>query len=129
MATVKTLLQGNNILHINVTGLFSAADEVDAILVDKSALTGPDGVNEPSDIAIEEIQYTLSGYNYIALEWDNTVTDEVIEYLTGEGFFEYRDSGRKIQTPAAGTGDILLTTNGGAAGGAYSILIKCRLRQ
>lgn len=127
-AVAKVIFQGNNIYHINVTGTFSASDESDTVIIDKSGLTGPDGVNEPGAIRIDEISYALDKYDFILLEWDYTAGDQVIEILTNEGIFDYRESGGKNPVVGAGTGDVVLTSSGGAAGGAYSILMKCRLR-
>jgi len=125
-AAVKTLISGSRNLHINITGVFAVADETDTVVIDKSLLVNSEG-EEPSKIRIDEITYSMVNYNYILLEWD-TATDEVIEYLAGEGIFDYVESGGKNPTAVDGTGDILLTSSGGAAGGSYSILLKATLK-
>ena len=131
MATVKTMVSGNRKLVINITGIFSVSDESNVVVIDRSTLTGPDGVNIPGRIRVDEITYTSGvGFDYVLLEFDDA-TDEVIEYLHGPGYFDYRPYGGKSMTgdPTTDTeGDILLSTSGGAAGDTYSILLHCTLK-
>jgi hypothetical protein len=126
-AVVKTLVSGSRKLVINVTGVFSASDETDTNIIDRSTLTGPGGL-EPTDIKIDEITWAVgSGFDYVMLEWDHT-TDEVIDYFQGQGYMDYRHAGgKKDGNGSGGTGDLLLTTAGGAAGDTYSLLINCTL--
>ena len=131
MATVKVLVSGHNKYIINVTHTWASADETDAVIVDRSALIGPDGVNIPSKIRVDEITWAVSvGLDTVRLEWD-FATDEVIENLQGAGYMDYRPYGGKVPsgTPSTATeGDIVLTTVGGAAGDSYSILLHCTLK-
>ena len=129
-AAAKVIFKGQNKLIVNVTGAYSAADETDTVVIDKSTLVGPDGVNPPSKIRIDEITWAVgSGFDYVLLEWD-TATDEVIDYFQGQGFMDYFASGGG-KAPAAvdGTGDVVLTTSGGASGDTYSLLISCTLKK
>ena len=130
MATVKTMVSGSRKLVVNITGLWNTADETDVVVIDRSTLTGPDG-SIPGRIRVDEITYTSGvGFDYILLEWDDA-TDEVIEYLHGPGYFDYRSAGGKSMSgdPTTDTeGDILLSTAGGAAGDSYSILLHCTLK-
>lgn len=129
MATVKTLISGRNKLEINVTHVWATADETNVVIIDRSALTGPNGVL-PAKVRIDEITWSIGpGIDYVKLSWD-FATDETIELLQGQGFMDYRPSGGKNPsgTPASVTeGDVLLSTVGGAAGDSYSILLKCTL--
>lgn len=113
---------------VNVQGVFSAADETDTIVIDKSTLTGPDGT-EPTSISIEEITWSVgAGFDYVLLEWDHT-TDDIVDYFSGQGYMDFRPYGGKNDAESAGaTGDLLLSTSGGAAGDAYSFLIAARLK-
>jgi hypothetical protein len=128
-ASTKVNFSGNNRLKVNVTGLFSVGDETDTIVVDKSSLIGPDQKNEPSSLRVDDITWTINGYNYILLEWEHT-TDDRIVLLSGAGYLDYSDSGGN-QDPRSegGTGDIVLTTNGGQAGGSYSIDLNITLKK
>lgn len=129
-ASVHVMFSGNNKYIINVTGVYSVADETDTVIVDRSALIGPDQVNVPTYIVVERITYDVQGFTSVLLEWDDA-TDEVIEYLGGAGYFDYKPVGGKKMAGvpnAAGDGDILLTTAGGSAGDTYSLMLECRLK-
>jgi hypothetical protein len=127
-AAIKTMLSGRNKLVINVTGAFSAADETDTVIIDKSTLVGPDGT-EPGKIRVDEITWSVGlGFDYVLLEWDHA-TDDVLDYFQGQGYMDYGIYGGKTDPGSAGgTGDLILTTAGGAAGDTYSFLIACTLK-
>ena len=128
-ASTRYLVKGQNLVVVNVTGVFSVSDETDTIVIDKSTLAGPDGI-EPGSIRIDEITWAVGpGFDYVLLEWDHT-TDDVVDYFQGQGFMDYGIYGGKDDPASAGgTGDLILTTSGGAAGDSYSFLIKCRLKE
>jgi hypothetical protein len=126
-AETEVVFSGKNIRIVNVTGFFDSADETDTVVIDKSALVGPDGT-EPGSIKVEEITWTVNGFNYVLLEWEHT-TDDQIGYYQGSGYLNYLPFGGKNDPETAGgTGDIVLTTNGGVAGGSYTMLIALRLK-
>lgn len=131
MATSKVLVSGSRKYVINITGNFTddTADLTNAVIVDRSSLIGPSGVL-PGRIRIDEITCFISvGYDYAVLKFDDS-TDEVIEYLQGQGYMDYRPYGGKSMAGAPTTateGDILLSTTGGGAGDSYSILLNCTL--
>lgn len=134
MPTVKVLHNGARKYAINVTGDFAgdgSADLTNSIIINRSDLTGPDGVNIPGRIRIDEITWSNGvGYDWIKLSWDDA-TDEVIEYFHGPGYMDYRPYGGKSMTgdPTTDTeGDVLMSTSGGAAGDSYSLLINCTLK-
>ena len=129
MATVKTMVSGSRKHIVNITGAFSASDESNVVVVDRSALTGPSGVL-PGRIRVDEITWAVGvGFDYVVLDWDDAA-DEVIEYLQGQGYMDYRPYGGKSMAGATTTdteGDIQLSTSGGAAGDTYSIMLHCTL--
>jgi hypothetical protein len=127
-AVVKTMIKGSRKLIIDVAGVFSAADETDTVIIDKSTFTSLAGI-EPAKIRIDEITWAVGvGFDYVLLEWDHT-TDEVIDYFQGQGYIDYRPYGGKVDGGGAGgTGDMLLTTSGGAAGDSYSFLIHATFK-
>jgi len=131
MATIKTMINGNRKYVVNITGEFNTADEIDVVVVDRSTLTGPDGVNIPGRIRVDEITWAVGvGFDYVVLEFDDA-TDEVIENLQGQGYMDYRPYGGKsmsVDPTTDNEGDILLSTSGGAAGDSYSILLHCTLK-
>jgi len=131
MATVKTMISGTRKLVVNITGIFSVSDEANVVVIDRSTLLGPNGVDIPNKIRVDEATWAVGvGFDYVMLEFDDA-TDEVIEYFQGQGYMDYRPYGGKSMagTPITVTeGDILLTTSGGAAGDTYSILLNCTLK-
>ena len=130
MATVKVMVSGSRKYIVNITGVFNTTDESNVVVIDRSTLTGPGGVL-PGRIRVDEITWAVGvGFDYVLLDWDDA-TDEVIEYLQGQGYMDYRPYGGKSMTgdPTTDTeGDIQLSTSGGAAGDTYSILLHCTLK-
>lgn len=130
----KVLFSGQNLYTVRLTNVSDGTGETTVTKVDRSTLTGPDGVNAPSKLVVTKVDYDVQGFEGVALYW-NDGTDELLEVLSGSDFKEYRDVGGMAPdtTPSAltdATGDILLTTNGTAASGdTYSIVIHFRLRQ
>lgn len=124
--TVQTIVSGGNVLIINVRKVFDT-DDADAVIVDKSTLTGPLGI-EPSKIAVMEIWWTIQGYGNVLLEFDRD-TDNIIGSFSGQGYIDYMPYGGKIDQGANGTGDILLTSTAGSANGSYNFVIKMRLKK
>lgn len=129
-ATVTTIVKGRNRYVMNVRGDFSGsdagADLTDSNILDISALTGPNG-NAPSKVKIEEIWWTVNGYNYVKIEFDRT-TDVVAHQYAGQGYMNYKEYGGVVDTGTGDTGDLLLTTSGGAAGGSYNFIISLKLK-
>lgn len=130
-AVMKVMVNGNRKYVVNVTGVWDTADEVDTVIIDRSTLTGPDGVNIPGRIRIDEITWAVGvGFDSILLSWDDAA-DENIDYYQGQGYMDYRPYGGKSVTgdPTTDTeGDVQLTSSGGAAGDTYSFLIHCTLK-
>ena len=126
-AAVLTQREGGNLFTYNVRGVFSAADETNTIIIDLSTKTGPLGA-APSKIKLEEVWWTINGFDYITLSFDRD-TDVVIDYYYGQGYMDYKPYGGKIDNGTGGTGDLLLSTTGGASGGNYSFIIVGRFKQ
>lgn len=82
-ATVLTQREGQNLFTYNVRGVFGGADETNTVIIDLSTKTGPLGTT-PSKIKLEEIWWTINGYNYVLLSFDRTV-DVNIDYYSGQG--------------------------------------------
>lgn len=127
-ASVHTSISGNNLVVLNVRGIYSVADETDTNILDISSLAGPYVGAPPSKLRINEIWWAINGFSYVLLEFDQT-TDYVIDYFQGQGYMDYRPAGGKVDKGTGGTGDLLLTTGGGAANATYSFEIFLRLKQ
>ncbi len=138
MAINKKVIQnGTRKYIVNLTGGYgitdSNSDITDEVVIDRSTLTGPDGVNVPGKIRIDEITWTVSsGYDYASLQFEDDDGDEPIEHLSGQGYMDYRPHGGKSMSATAeevSDGDVTLTTVGGAgAGDTYSIMLNCSLK-
>ena len=132
MAVADVLFSGNNRYVVRVTE--QGNDDAAVAIVDRSSLTGPDGVNPPSKLVVEEIDWVVAGYDFVTLLWDNA-TDENLAQLQGDSFRSYKAAGGLVSsvTPTDLTntqGDILLTTGGVAAPtDAYDIMITVRLKE
>lgn len=127
--TVHTQVEGNNRFVYNVRGDYttSGADETDEVVIDLSSKTGPLGM-APSKLRIDEVWWTINKYDYIKLEFDHT-TDYLLDFFYGQGYMDYRPYGGKIDQGTGGTGDLLLTTEGGEAGGSFSFIIAGKFKQ
>jgi len=94
------------------------ADESAVVKVDVSALVGA-----PSKVKISKIHYNVNGM-IVRLLWDAT-TDVTIVDLQGDGCIDATCFGGLTNNAGAGvTGDISLTTVGGASGDSYSIILE-----
>ena len=123
--TVDTdvMLDGPRHYVIRLRNVSDGTGESDVQKVDISTLAGPDGVNAPSSLSVEYIEYTVQGFEAVRLEWDHT-TDEIIAVLSGEGYKDWRNVGGMHDSGSGGTGDILVSTVGtAAANDTYDITI------
>ena len=133
--TVNTnvLFDGSRKRIIQLTNESDGTGESAVVKVDVSAITiGPLGGNQrgsniaPVKLAVEEIEWQVSGFNYVVLEFDATANDE-IAVLKGSGYKNYRPSGGIVDPQSTGfTGDIVLTTDGAIDGASYDITLVLR---
>ena len=121
----KTVFSGKNRLVVKATGLYATSDETNKVVIDISTLTGPDGT-APTNLKINEITYDVNGFDYVLLEFDQG-TDDVIGYFSGQGYIDYRPYGGLKDDGTGGTGDLILTTAGGASNSILSFLIDVTL--
>lgn len=96
--------------------------------VDISTLLAASGV-APSYTTIKRIKYSVWGFNYVTLFWDATADDEIAT-LDNEGDIDFTKEGGWTDPQSAGsTGDIKLTTDGGADGSGYDITLWLTLKE
>lgn len=124
---IQVIHSGPRKYVIKFSGYSDGTGEIDAIKVDKSTLVGPNG-QEPSKLVIEEIEWNLRGYNYLLLEWDRTADQEIAVLGGSGGYKDYRPYGGLVDNASGGTGDIILTSSGAAAGSSYDISMVLRLK-
>ena len=99
------------------------------ILIDKSTLTWPNKGIEPTKLVIEEIWYSIQGYESIALSWDHGASDTLIGRFSLDGYVDYRPYGGLSDDGSTGTGDVIWGYAGGGAdssGDTFTITIKAR---
>lgn len=121
----KVVFSSQNRYVVRLLNLSDGTGESAVVKVDISTLTGPDGT-PPTRTVVEKIEYDISGMT-IRLYWDHT-TDDEIAVLGGSGFLDWSESGGLVDNGTGDTGDILLTTNGHAAGDTYNITLWLRLK-
>ena len=121
--TTETIFDGDNSRNftVHLTNRSDGTGEVGITKVDVSTLTRNGALVTYTNI--QRIEYSVWGFNYVALEFDATANDE-IAVLQGQGEIDWSYDGGKVDPRSAGTtGDIVLTTNGGAAGAGYDITL------
>jgi hypothetical protein len=125
---VTALFVGRRRAAYRLTNVSDGTGENAVAKVDISTLTGPNGVSATTKTVVEQIEWSIQGFTSVRLFWDHT-TDDEIAVLSGAGFKDYRDYGGLVDPGSTGgTGDVLLTTAGAAAGATYDITITLRLK-
>lgn len=115
------LFSGSQRYAVRLTNISDGTGESGVVKVDKSAL----GANK---LAIEEIEWGIQGFDYVALYFDHDTDDEAA-VLSGNGYKDYRGFGGLVDpNSTGGTGDIILTTGGAAAGASYDITLHVKLK-
>lgn len=123
----NVVYQGHLRYAIQMTCISDGTGESDVVKVDISTLTNTSG-QTVTYTAIEEIEWDVQGFSSVELEWDHT-TDDVAKLMSGRGSVSYRHLGYLFDPrTTGGTGDILLTSNGAAAGATYDITLVLQLR-
>lgn len=143
---VTTNVIKNSATHyiVHLTNISDGTGESAVIKVDKSALLASDGA-EPASLDIDQVRWSVQGFASVRILWDHT-TDDVALVLAGNGYDTFRhisgndvlpvnsfangstDNSEGLLDPrsAGGTGDILLTTNGGSSSSSYDITLWLR---
>lgn len=121
----KTIFSGRKYHIVHRNNQSDGTGESGVTVVDISTLTNP--ANQACDYSVvDRIEYSVWGFNYIVLRWDHT-TDDEIAILSGSGCIDWTLMGGKVDPKTSGgTGDILLTTDGGADGSGYDLTLFIR---
>lgn len=123
----KVLFAGTRTYITRLLNISDGTGENAVIKVDISTLTGPLGI-APTYVKVREIQWSISGFTSVRLYWDHTTDDEIDVLATYQGYRDYSGVGSVDPKTAGGTGDILLTTAGNAAGATYDITLVLELK-
>jgi len=132
--TVRKIFDGIRTCEYEFTNLSDSTGEAAVQKIDISTLIGSDGSTastgeRPQSLVIIKADWEVIGFPSVSLLWDRTSADEVAILMNDTGRTDYERSGGKVEanTAAAGTGDILITTNGTAtAGDTYRIKVLFR---
>jgi hypothetical protein len=125
--TVNTheIFSGHRRYVANFTNESDGTGESAVAKIDISTLTDAEG-NVATYSAIDRIEYSVWGFNYVTVEWNHTTPDE-IAVLNGQGVKDFSlEGGMADPQTSGGTGDIQFTTDGGADGSGYDITIWLR---
>ena len=127
--TTNVVFNGNRKYTVQLSNISDGTGESDVVKVDISTLIGPDKVNAPTAVAIEQVQWSIQGFTSVRVEWDHTTDDEALTLGAGNGYLDFRPSGgSRDPRSAGGTGDILFTTAGAVSGATYDITLFLRLK-
>lgn len=118
---------------VHLTNISDGTGEAAVVKADKSAIAVAADKGEAASLDIEQVRWSIQGFTSVRLLWDHT-TDDVAMVLAGSGYEDFRGldggvkgkmqtSGLKDPRSAGGTGDLLVTTNGGASGATYDITV------
>jgi len=127
----NTIFSGARKKVYQFTNISDGTGESAVVKIDKSTLTGPNG-SAPTNLIIEEIQWSIQGFASVRLYWEHASgDDEIIPLAPGNGIATWVAVGGLKQPTApsaASDGDIFITTNGAVSGATYSITMVVRLK-
>jgi hypothetical protein len=124
--TTEYVFNGQRRKIVHLTNISDGTGESGVVKVDLSAITFNNGV-VPTGSAVDLIDYNIQGFASVRLYWDHTTDDEIAILPAGTGTIDwYAHGGKTDPRTTGGTGDVLLTTNGGASGATYDITIHLR---
>ena len=122
---IQVVYNGIRRQFIHLTNESDGTGESNVTKFNVSDFTDGTGLTATSS-TIDLIEYSVSGFNYVVLEWDHTTNDE-IAVLSGQGVNDWYAMGGKTDPGSSGgTGDILLTTDGAVDGASYDITLHIR---
>jgi hypothetical protein len=131
--TTDVLFNSNNRRTIKITNISDGTGESAVTKIDRTTLTGPNLVDAPTKLVVEEIDYDVQGFTYVKLQWVDA-TNQEIAMLAGQNYKDFSYLGGFTpddftdQAANPTRGDIVLTTVGAVSGDTYDITITVRLK-
>lgn len=122
----NVIFQGGFRYALKMTCVCDGSGETNVVKIDISTLTLVNG-QACTKLGIEEIEWDVQGFTYVKLSFDQT-TDYTIGLLSGRGSVSYKHLGYAFDRGTGGTGDLLLSSVGGASGDTYDITVVVQLR-
>ncbi len=124
--TVSTVLAWNGASRGEYVSRFTNRSdntgESAVVKIDISTLKNANGV-APSSVQIQRIEYAVSGFAHVVLQWDHTADVTIAVLPVGSGIMDFSWFGGFNDSGTGGTGDVILTTSGAVAGAAYDLTI------
>jgi hypothetical protein len=77
-------------------------------------------------VQIQRIEYAVSGFAHVALQWDRTSDVTIAVLPVGSGIMDFSWFGGFNDPETGDTGDVILTTNDAVPGAAYDLTIYYR---
>ena len=124
-----TMGESTRRIKVRVSGTTSDGTADSGIqVIDKSDLKGPNGT-EPSSLAVDSVEWNAGEMDVLVLEWDHSTNNEIYT-LTGSDEVDWSCAGGLIDPKTNdGTGDIVVSSEGGASGSKFAFTICCRLKE
>jgi len=122
--TVTKIYDGDRRCSYRFTNESDGTGESNIRKIDLDDLVRSDGT-VPKSLSLDEINYDVNGFNYVVIKWDRSPNDFPIEVMKGTNSKSYRDLGY-LHDPGrevSGTGYVLISTDGGADGSSYNIVV------
>lgn len=121
---VKTLYDGHRKHVVKVVGTSDGTGaDITTIAVDKSTLTGADGL-AVDRLVVYRLEWTTE--TALKVAFDHTADDEIAN-LTGVGCLDWSDAGGMPDPGSTGgTGDVTITTVDTAANDTFTVTLWCR---
>ena len=129
--SVEYVYNGQRRKVLDLNNISDGTGEAAVIKADISTLTfgGQAAPNSfvPTYTTVDMIDFAIQGFASVRLYWDHTTDDEIAILPAGVGTIYYNATGGKTDPKTnGGTGDILLTTAGGASGATYHVIVYFR---
>lgn len=126
--TAEYIYGGHKRRVLHLTNLSDSSGESAVVKADISTITY-DGGKIPTYTVVDRIEYNIQGFTAVKLEWDHDTNDEIALLPQGANVLDWYAYGGKVDPrTTGGTGDIILTTEGEAAGATYDISIYFRAK-
>lgn len=127
--TATLITDGPRTKVIHLTCLSDGTGEAAVTKIDISMLLCGVKPNQfaPTAITLDNIEYSISTFKSVKLYWDHTTPDTAVVLGPGMDELSFSDMGGLVDPRSAGgTGDLLLTSAGAAAGASYDIKLTFR---
>ncbi len=126
IVSADIIYSGERYVNVHLTNQSDGTGESGVTKIDISTLSI--GGKSPSSLTLVESCWSVSGFNYVVVNWVHTSGNSIALVCNNHGRQDFSESGGKHDPDtSAGTGDIVVTTDGAADGDCYDIYMKFKL--